>query len=195
MDMPEYLRLSAESELRVKSLFLSAHRIADLLRDSSVVSNEALAACLDDLLGAVYTLIFAVHYGFDDRPQPLTVKDINAVLVRAQDMAIGRVRIEGKWTAGFFFSNALFRIASVYHRSLKTVTGKNGWAGPLAKIAKRKYKAVRGRGWKDKTLERIHEEVNGLKHDPKGILRGRKTEFQHAEKAVDELLDLLEALK
>ncbi len=38
-------------------------------------------------------------------------------------MAVLKLRTEGKWTAGFYFNNALFRTSGVYHRVLKVLTG------------------------------------------------------------------------
>ena len=195
MPEPEFLQLAHNAPAQGLTLFSFAGRIAALLQDPKVLSNDALRACVDDLLGAVYTLIFALHHDFADRPNQLAPKDIKAVLVRAQDMSRGKIRNTGKWTAGFYFSNALFRIAAVYHRTLKTFTGQNdvqvARLSPVAKALCTKRK----KAWTDANLALVHKEVNHLKHTKRGIIRGRKVRFREAESAVGELLDLIECLK
>jgi len=195
MPEPQYLQLAHKAPTQGKRLFGFADRIATLLRDQQVRSNEALTACADDLLGAVYTLVFALHHNFDDRPNRLAPKDINAVLVRAQDMSVGKIRNDGKWTAGFYFSNALFRIAGVYHRLLKVFTGRDDLTvAVLADIAKNRCRN-RDKTWNDSNLVEVHREVNHLKHTKRGIIRGRKVTFREAEDAIGELLDFIDWLK
>jgi hypothetical protein len=195
MSEPQYLQLAHKAPAQGKRLFGFANRIAALLQDQRVLSNEALTACVDDLLGAVYTLIFALHHDFDDRPNRLALKDIKAVLVRAQDMSVGKIRNDGKWTAGFYFSNALFRIAGVYHRLLKVFTGRDDLkVAILAGIAKELCRN-RNKTWNDGNLVKVHREVNHLKHTETGIIRGGKVHFREAEDAIAELLDLIDWLK
>lgn len=122
---------------------------------------ESLQACLDDLLGAIYSLMYAKHYGYDDRMNPLSTKDINAVLIGSQDMSNLKMRTEGKWTAGFYFNNGLFRTSAVYHRVLKIVTGnelteKN--VGTLRPIAEKLYKQKRGQPWTNTHVRSLHKE-------------------------------------
>jgi hypothetical protein len=195
MPEPEFLQLAHLAPTQGKTLFDFAGRIAALLQDQKVLSNEALTACVDDLLGSVYTLIFALHHDFDDRPNRLAPKDINAVLVRAQHISQGKVRNDGKWTAGFYFSNALFRIAAVYHRVLKVFTGRDDLTvGNLSPIAKTLC-GNRNKTWADANLVLVHKEVNHLKHAEDGIIGGRKVSFREAESAVGEILDLIDCLK
>jgi hypothetical protein len=195
MSEPKFLELAHEAPARGKKLFDFAGRIAALLGDQKVLSNEALIACVDDLLGAVYTLIFALHRDFDDRPNRLAPRDIKAVFVRAQDMSRGKVRNDGKWTAGFYFSNALFRIAAVYHRVLKVFTGRGDVkVAVLTPIAKELCKH-RNKEWNNENLVVVNKEVNHLKHTENGVIRGRTVSFREAESAIGELLDLIECLK
>src|ERR1700719_453304 len=125
--MPElqYLQLANKAPTHGKGLTAFAKRIADLLQHKQVLSNDALTACVDDLLGAVYALTFALHHDFDDRPNRLAPTDAEAVFIRAENMSARKIRNEGKWTAGFYFSSALLRIAGVYHRLLKVFTGRD----------------------------------------------------------------------
>ncbi len=97
-----------------------ARRIGALLTETAVLTNTDLAGSLDDFLGAVYALIQAKQHGFTDRTAPI---DITAVERRARMIAAGKVRLDGKWIAGGYFNNALFRTAAIYHRILKIVVG------------------------------------------------------------------------
>ena len=114
---------------------------------------------------------------------------------RAKDMAHYRVRTEGKWTAGFYFNNALFRIAAVYHRILKVVVGDNSKPFKvLVPEAHELFKKAQHRDWESGMLKRVNCEVNGLKHTDEGIIEGRKVSFSEAVRAADELTTLIEAL-
>jgi hypothetical protein len=174
-----------------------AGRIAQLL-DAKPPVKQSLQACLDDLLGAVYSLMYAKHYKFVSRPQALGQKDIGNVLIRARKMAASKLRTEGKWTAGFYFNNALFRTAAVYHRALKILTGNEQtkkWVWELEPDAINRYKCVRNAPWANKNVSDVHDEVNDLKHTSSGIIEGRDVEFETAIAAVSEILELIGALK
>jgi hypothetical protein len=174
-----------------------AGRIARLLYSEPPL-KPSFQACLDDLLGAVYSLMYAKHYKFNNRPQPLSQKDIGNVLIRARKMSASKLRRDGKWTAGFYFNNALFRIAAVYHRSLKIVTGneekENIYVRQLEPIAKR-FCEDRQYSWVNQSVAKVHDEVNNLKHSSRGIISGRNVEFKEAIMAVNEILSLIDALK
>jgi hypothetical protein len=182
---PEFVKLTA-----------LAGRIAQLLGSKPPIKTS-LQACLDDLLGAVYSLIYAKHYKFVGRPQALGQKDIRNVLIRARKMASSKLRTEGKWTAGFYFNNALFRTAAVYHRALKILTENEQskkWVGDLEPDAMNRCKGRNVR-WTNKNVSKVHDEVNDLKHTSSGIIDGRDVEFETAIAAVGEILELIEALK
>ncbi len=113
-------------------------------------------------------------------------------------MAASRLRTEGKWTAGFYFDNALFRAAAVYHRALKILTGNEQskkWVWELEPDAINRYKGARNAPWANKIVSKVHDEVNDLKHTSCGIINGRDVEFETAIAAVSEILELIEALK
>ena len=180
---PEFVKLTA-----------LARRIAQLLGSDPPV-KQSLQACLDDLLGAVYSLMYAKRYKFVSRPQALGQKDIGNVLIRARKMAASKLRTEGKWTAGFYFNNALFRTAAVYHRSLKVTTGdETSGIKILIKKVEGLYKQARGVDWTSKGAMKVNCEVNSLKHTANGIISGRKIQFEDAIAAIDEVLNLIEAL-
>lgn len=186
LDDPEFLRLKE-----------IAGRIARLL-GREPHPKESLQACLDDLLGAVYSLMYAKHYKFSSRPQALAQKDIGNVLIRARKMALSKLRTEGKWTAGFYLNNALFRTSAVYHRSLKILTENeedNNNLGKLVPCAKKLYEEARKVPWSNESVEKVHSEVICLKHTSGGISGGRGVQFDTAIKAVDEILEFIEALK
>ena len=112
-----------------RDVSLYAERIATLLKSPVVAKNSDLEACLDDLLGALYALVFAKQAGFVHRvDRPI---EISAVITHAEQVSKGEVRVDGKWIAGFHFNSALYRISATYHRTLKLVIGKDGDIGTL----------------------------------------------------------------
>jgi hypothetical protein len=174
----EFVHQSDKNPLAYRELSEFSSRIAVLLESQKGASHRPLLACLDDLLGAVYSLFFAVQLGYKDRQQALASQDLAAVLKRAKDMADLKVRAEGAWTAGFYFNNALFRVAAVYHRARQVVTPQM-----------RQNHSSKFTG-----LGKVTDEVNGLKHK-KGVIAGRKVKFEDSLEAIAELLELLEAFK
>jgi hypothetical protein len=162
-----------------------AGRIGTLLTGPTVRMNPDLAGSLDDFLGAVYALIQAKRHDFTDRPdRPI---EIAAVEKRAVQIAAGRVRTEGKWIAGFYFNNALFRTAAVYHRVLKIIVGKSAYAPALRIEAQALYPR-----WSSENLPIVHSQVNDLKHTPRGLHDQRTVTYAIALAAVGELLELIE---
>jgi hypothetical protein len=170
-----------------------ADRIARLLESQKAKSNHALAASLDDFLGVVYALILAKKYEFKDRSScPIQV---GVVIKRAKDLAKGMVRTDGVWMAGLHFNSALYRTSAVSHRLLKPVVGKDDKLKKLLPAAEVLYRKWTGNKWNHGNTKGIHDEVNDLKHTPKGIHDGRRPDagFQNGLSAVGELLDLVEA--
>jgi hypothetical protein len=162
-----------------------ARRIGALLTKAAVLANTDLAGSLDDFLGVVYALIQAKQYGFTDRTAPI---DITAVEKRASMIAAGKVRLDGKWIAGGYFNNALFRTAAIYHRVLKIIVGGNGFVPTLLPKAQALYPQ-----WTSHNLDQVHTQVNDLKHTPRGVHDQRTVTFAAAVAAAGELLDLIEA--
>lgn len=161
-----------------------AGRISKLLAAPVAQANPGLVGSLDDFLGAVYALIQAKQHGFADRTGPI---QIAAVKERAQMIAAGKVRSDGKWIAGFHFNNALFRTAAVYHRVLKIVVGEKAYVPVLLPKAQTLFPR-----WTSNKLSMVHDQVNDLKHTPRGIHDERKVTYDDAVAAVDELLVLIE---
>jgi hypothetical protein len=174
------------------ALAQSADRIATLLRSPVAKNNPDLSGSLDDFLGAVYALIFAREGNFTHRSdRPI---DITAVEKRAKQVAVGQVRTDGKWMAGFHFNSALFRLSAAYHRILKIVTNKKGDVGILRPAAENVYRHVKGSDWCSDNIRAVHGQVTDLKHTPKGTFSARreKAGLPNAVSAVSELLDLIE---
>ena len=114
------LRLDPTSAEYEKLLKLSG-RIAALLEFADAQKDKYLRDTLDLFLGAVYALVLAKYGTYDHRPKP-TQPD--KILIRARDVESGWIRLDGKWMSGFHFNSALFRISSVYHRSLKIAASR-----------------------------------------------------------------------
>jgi hypothetical protein len=195
--MAEFFAISRVGTGTSDELAALAGRIGVLLERHERPA-PALSACLDDLLGAVYSLFYANRHEYADRPaKSLTGPDMKNVIVRAKQMADGKVREDGKWTAGFYFNNALFRLAAVYHRVLKVLTHKEATdlrVQDLLPFANDSFKVVKNRQWTNLNIHKIHRQVNELKHTAQGIYRGRDVRFEEAKAGVNELLVLIEAL-
>lgn len=174
------------------ALSQSAGRIAILLKSPFAKKNPNMSGSLDDFLGAVYALIFAKEANFTDRPDRSI--EIAAVEKRAEQLARGQVRTDGKWIAGFHFNSALFRTSAAYHRILQTVTAKQGDVGTLRPIAEKIYHQLKGSDWRNDNIRAVHGQVTDLKHTPQGTFSGRrkKAGYLNAISAVSELLDLIE---
>jgi len=167
-----------------------AARLGKLL-DSTRANQVDFVDCADDFLGALYGLAFAKRGGYVDRTDK--PKEFAAVKKRARELSLGAVRTHGPWMAGFHFNSALFRLAASYHRFLKLVTGKsNGYVPDLEPCAKALYKKRTGSEWQNFSLNKIHDQVNHLKHAPDGTYLRRKVLLCQAMSAVQELLDLVE---
>ena len=172
-----------------KELAVYGTRILKVLQYPETQKNPFLVATLDDFLGVLYALIFAKcnNHPFKDRTGPI---EIQAVLKRAEHVAGGRVRTSGNWLSGFHFNSALFRIAATYHRGLKVVSGKETSAlqkADLLKIVETGFPS-----WQHKELDKIHKEVNQLKHDGEGLFQTRSVSWKESELAVEELIELFE---
>lgn len=191
-----FFRATDQSGSAYRQLSDCSGRIATLLEKAGIHSQYAFLACLDDLLGAVYSLFHAVYHGYACRPEILTQPDISSVLLRAKDMNRCEVRTDGKWTAGYYFNGALFRLASVYHRALQIVVGTQGERFEvLLRKTRVWFKSCQGSDWASPALRKVSDEVNGLKHSPQGIFTGRNVAFEDAVQATEELLALLEAFE
>lgn len=163
-----------------------ARRISQLLNSPAVAADAEAQSSLDDFLGAVYALIRARFKKFQDRPgRPI---DIKFVAQRAAKIAGGRIKTDGLWIAGFYFNNALFRTAAVYHRMLQVATGQDGYVPALQLAALTRYP-----NWNSIKLFKVHSQVNELKHEPQGVYHGRLVTYEDALTAACDLLDLIEA--
>jgi hypothetical protein len=195
MEFVGKVKLRPQDEPHFRALCGYSRRIADLLQKQSIKNSLSMLACLDDTLGCVYSLYFAISKQYDDRMNALPTSELTHVLTRAEDMSSGRVRSEGKWAAGFFFNNSLFRLAAVYHRVLKVVTNNENsrlHVPELIPKANQVIKTATGSDWAHSDLEDIHSQVNGLKHTAPGTYLGRTVLFTGAIKAIDQLLVLIE---
>lgn len=160
--------------------------IAALLRAPNTRSNDALVATLDDLLGAVYALIWAHERGFRGKAGR---SEFEPVLTRATDLANGDMRETGNWMAGFHFNNAMFRISAIFDRLPKALAGDSNRAAA-------EYLKRRGSAWVNTDAHAIRTQVNDLKHEPHGTYVGRKpdADMPTALAAVNQMLDLARAL-
>lgn len=163
-----------------------ASRISVLLNAPKVQAEKRMVGCIDDLLGALYSLVFATRERFEDRVGPI---EEDKVLIRAEQVAAGRLRTDGRWMAGFHLNSALFRESATYDRILATVVDEG------SDLKSRRAKAQERYGWRSDNIHAIHGQVNALKHDRMGIHDGRRRDagLTNAVAAFGELLALIEA--
>lgn len=190
--MKAYLRVSKQTRQDTANLFHASGRIVALLVQANVGANHSLQGTLDDMLGVIYSLILARHFGFKDRPVGSAI-DVGVIAARAHDVANGKVRLDGKWMAGFHFNSALFRLSATYHRVMKVIAGREGPIGKLLPEAQLQYRNAKHSNWQNSNIRTVHEEVNVLKHESSGVYSGRTVSFREAEAALGELIELLEA--
>jgi len=166
-----------------KDLALSSNRIAQLLVHPKAKASDRIIGALDDLLGAVYSLIAAHKLGYKGK---VGRSDYKTVLRRAEHVALGEVRHDGNWMAGFHFNSALSRLSAIYDR-LPQAYAKSAKRAALA------YKTAKGSTWADTNVDAIRQEVIKLKHRD-GTYPERKVDMKVALLALSELLDLAETL-
>ena len=159
------------------------------------VKQTGILCLLDDFLGVIFALaeMTRTNPDWNGRPAQRTFRDPK---VLAKELSEGKVRNQGKWMAGFHFNSALFRLAAVFHRGLKVLAlkpeEKDVYRKTLLQIVQPAYTKVTGHNWNHNMLERVHDEVNGLKHAPSGVAIKRDVDRVTCLEAVDQLLDLFE---
>jgi hypothetical protein len=171
------------------TLARAAARLAGLLEDPILSDNSDLFGPLDDLLGALYALIFAQSAGFRERGSERAER--LPPRKRARQLERGVVRTDGAWIAGFHLNSALYRISAVRDRVLQVVTKRKN--GKLAEHASALFLSWTGDSWSYARLDLVRKEVNRLKHNPGGVVSTREVGPAIAGSAMEELLDLVEA--
>lgn len=162
---------------------------------------------LDYLLGALHALFQAKRLGFKDRHHPLHDADGHSPegrpyweygpLTRVQLMKQGQIRVDGAWTAGFYFNSALARMAGAFDRTVRFHAARKGVDRPQPGSTRPPSvrEMLRALGLPQFTsgkLAAVYDEVNPLKHRPAGLARRRKVTMAGAIVAFDQILDLLE---
>jgi hypothetical protein len=187
-----------------RDLISIAERVSVLLASQKVQNSYFAFATLDDLLGAIYAFVLAFHNQPSFKYRPVGKKiDPHVIVKRARSISQAhRIRLSGKWMAGFHFNSALFRLLAVYHRVLKIAVGKprtgehiGDETDPKSLLHRSKgvYKSWTGKQWDNIHINTVRTEVNDLKHDSAGIYWGRRVKESDAIAAVEELLKLFEA--
>lgn len=192
--MPESIARILPTDPSYAKLTDFARRLETLLNKPKVKTNVHAQSTLDFLLGALYGLSLAALDGYEHRPKGKK-PDFEPLVNRTALLVKGEVRLDGKWMAGFHFNSALFRLAAIYHRTLKVVTKNTDTdksVGDLMDELREKHKGWAGR-WTNRNIQKLHEEVNDWKHAAQGRYEGRDVNPGHAFGATEELLTLWEA--
>jgi hypothetical protein len=170
-------------DARLKDLASFAERIAVVAECFRKKPRDPMVAALDDLLGAVYSLVSAIEKDFKGKLGP---SEFEPVFTRAKHLASGQVRKDGNWMAGFHFNNAMFRISALLDRLPKALGGRA--------TAESRYQKKTGKAWENKEAHEIRKEVNRLKHKASGVFGKRRSALKAAITAVEQLLHLAETL-
>ncbi len=182
------LDLKDSKQKRLASL---AARIVTLLEKPGVQSNKPLVSVLDDLLGAVYALVAARQEKFHGK---MGESEFPPILNRAKLLATGKPKTSGNWMAGFHFNSAMFRISAVFDRLPKSLAGCKHGEGCCEHGAAARYRKTKGKRWRSQQLHEIRREVNAIKHEAIGVYKGRRANLNAGLAAVNQILDLAEAL-
>jgi hypothetical protein len=149
-----------------------------------LIGDPKLDDPLDLAVGAVQALTHAEELGYKDRGFPLPAAYYAKVKKLAETLARGELVTDKPWLGGFYFNSALLRIAADYHQVLKLITGRDDYVPRLRERLPPTFKRIK--------LDKVHEEVNAIKHEPTGVSQGRNVEFAEAIEALEELTDLIE---
>jgi hypothetical protein len=174
-----------------KRLAVFAARISTLLEKPDVTKNEPLISVLDDLLGAVYALLAARQENFKGK---MGKSEFAPILDRAKLIATGKPKNSGNWMAGFHFNSAMFRISAVFDRLPKSLASCKYGEACCQHGAAARYQKAKGKAWQMQQLHDIRKEVNAIKHEAIGVYRGRKANLNAALAAVNQILELAEAV-
>lgn len=155
-------------------------RLDSLLK--TLPDHDAITDTLDYVVGAVYGLERAIHWGFMDRPGTWDQTYRPFLTKYVLDIVAGK-DIHPLWLGGFYFNSAIQRLAASYDRI-------PGLLGAGTGNARERMISVRGSEGQD--WYSVYKEVNALKHSPMGKAEGRRVTLEMALNAVDELLDLVE---
>lgn len=153
-------------------------RLATLVQE-----NPDLLDSLDFATGALMCLIEAKRLGFTDRVGPLHAGYQSNLVKRASRMRKGQLPKTGTWLAGLRFNSALLRIGADYHRILRVLTGKDEYVRKLLPLVSQPFS--------HSNLDKVHKEVNKLKHKEAGLASGRDVAFEEAVLALEELIELV----
>ncbi len=161
--------------------------------------GDELRDSLDYLLGALHALFRAHQLEFVDRSGPLNATYWTGPLTRVRYMEAGEIRTDGKWLAGFYFNDALARIAAALDRMVTLIERRTHGAKQSGKLRER-LQALRWGTWctpdfilpggQPSKAYRVYAEGNFLKHDPSGCAPGRSVSFADAIAGLGEVLDL-----
>ena len=162
---------------------------------------------LDYLLGALHALFQAKRLRFKDRNHPLHGKSGDspegieywqyAALKRVRRMSQGKLRVDGAWTAGFYFNSALTRIAAVFDRVVRRKARQRRLDQPppgsrQSPSVKELLEALGLAELRTRELIAVYDEVTPLKHKAIGLAKRRNVTMAVAIAGFGQMLDLLE---
>jgi hypothetical protein len=153
--------------------------------------HDAATDTLDYILGALFGLARAQEAGFRDRKGahfPIYRPHLaNYALEIPKNQNVNQL-----WTAGFYFNSAIQRIASAFDRIPRMLGAKKKkkLGGKQVYTSAKERMTQVNRTSFDK-WERVYDEVNAFKHDPKGRAAGRTVTMSDAIESFEQMLNLL----
>lgn len=162
-----------------------ARRMSQLLKSPAVTANAEAQSSRDDFRGAVYALIRAKHEGFRDRAAQSLSGPLRSA-PHASPPTTSRRKAFG--SPGFISTTRCFAQPKSTAACSKLSPAATAMSPHYCQKARKEHPS-----WTSAELSKVHDQVNELKHDPRGIYHGRAVTYAEALAAACELLDLIEA--
>jgi len=157
--------------------------------------HDAVTDTLDYLLGSLHGLARAHDLGFRDRTGP----HFSVYRPHLANYALGipgNRSMNQSWVAGFYFNSAIQRLAAAFDRIPQMLGAKNKKmvAGRRVSTSAKERMTEVNPSVFDK-WEKVYDEVNVFKHDPRGRAAGRTVTMRDALDSFEQMLDLLNTKK
>jgi hypothetical protein len=145
-----------------------------------VFPAEHFGDLLDITAGAIASLIRAEQLQYLDRiNEELPLEYYTKLSERILKMTAGTLPPRGRWIAGYYFNSALLRLGAAREISKRLFDNLD------------KGKQHSGPNLKSMRSDKLYDEYCSFKHDLRSLRVGRHITFEHALKALDELITVL----
>ena len=175
------------NELIIRQLSVEIKNLHDKTIDQTAIRGF--------ISGASYSLKKALKLNYSDYTDISYLPEYRKQLsIINGHMARGKCPLSGQWLAGFYFNSALQRLASGYERILKLLIPSS----EKKMTQKKRAKLAVEKGYiseaDNQIFKDIQDEVDRLKHDPFGSIKGREPSTDDAIKSLINLVKLFKRL-